>query len=264
MKQEILGANNKESNIVNDIAYTLLVILYNNQDMTQKSLHALKAISVISYVAKIQKGDARNVALCCMDVVLSYPPNRAVALEDVGTLSCLFTILFEPELKEFSLQHIQEMMAVKSDDYNLYEMLFSAYTDAFLRILSNPNEDSYHLLLKMLKTLQQALQQKTSRALQRQYRSRLDRIVHLLNFNCEGISRHELCIQVLRTLTLLLNGTHGSKRVMKQLGYNALRDLIFMCESGEPASDTFDELFNMVRHNDLFPAFLYIYIYIAC
>jgi hypothetical protein len=210
------------------------------------SLHSLKALSVISHVAKVQTGEARNVALCVMDVMLTYPANRVDALEDASTLSCLFTILFEQEFKNFALQHIQKMMTVKLDDAFIFDMLFSDYTGAFLRILSQPSESNYHLMMEMLHSLQVALQQSGRQILQRQYRPRLDRLVHLLNFNHEDLSRHDLCVQVLRTLTMLLSGNQGSKRVMKQLGYNALRELILMCEKGDPSSEIIDELLHLV------------------
>ncbi|KAL0480165.1 BRE1 [Acrasis kona] len=211
-----------DSEMLRPCVDSLLTITYNHTEGTLKSIHQGKTLRMISDLIlpdpesqRQQPEPIRHVAMCILDVCLSHGEIRLEALECNVTLSCLFSCLFIPQYKEFASGHIQKMMSVKSDQSIVFELFFAHYTDAFLRILSERTVHSYHLMMDMLDYLQRALKTRNPKILQRQIRPRLDKVIHLLTFSCADTDQHELCIRVLRTLTLLISDNHGSKRVIK-------------------------------------------------
>jgi WD40 repeat protein len=199
---------------------------------------------------------ARNILLYILDTQICNEVNQIIAIEDPNTLMCIFTCLYDPHLSDFVLSHVKRLFnSSKSDDAANFESLTIRIVDIFQKFSSidtastevtDEIEDSMQLVMRVLSAIQDGTTGPNRRYIQSQFRSKLGSIISILSVN-GGVSRHELCIQVIRTLTCLLSENEKSKEYMRNvIGYDSLRELILLSENYCPSQDLFGELLNML------------------
>lgn len=203
--------------------------------------------------------EARNIVLNLLDLSLRSPQGKFIALRDTETINVLFSSLMNSHLKEFALRHVIALMETKTDKSKTdHSSLGSKFSETLIEIQKRPTAENMELLFEMLNSIQRSIRGDHRKELQRAFKDNLHFFTALLNSNKEDfqhtISPEQLCIQVLKTLTLLIsNNSKAKEKFRREIGYDQLGQLILQCFEQKPTHSLMDTLFEMMADGEKAP-----------
>lgn len=152
-------------------------------------------------------------------MLLSHEDSRNMALTDANTVDTLFLCFFEPTLKDFGKEHILRLLSTpNTEQHPMFDTFLDVYTERLIGFTNKESLSEYdmRLLMEMLQLIEKGMNVSNRYFIQSYLKTKLDKFIHLLNmsemkFKNTNITKHDLCIQVLKTLSALLANNPQSK-----------------------------------------------------
>lgn len=182
----------------------------------------------------------RNIALRCINLLLSSATSLPSVMADGATLDMLFRVLLDKDLRTFSVTHLISIMRSDSGfikaNQELFFKLFERYLDTMLKQLADPCLDSVQLPTLLLDGLAAVLDQKECTEQQNLFCTagafiKITSMIHITpgKVTLAPAESHSLCLSVLRALTSLMAGNEENKDFFaKHIGYDQLKELILI------------------------------------
>jgi len=223
---------------VSDLATTLVNILKYNRLQTQTSLYHLNALPVLSMVIEYQQKtncvgleDEENIGLQARIKMLSVLEQflsddiqmSLYAVQDSRTISVLFSLLFQLDVRHFALKQIISLLAKTSMEESISLELYHKYMNLFQRVQKGPLPSHFSLLVTLFKGMRKVMTiNKSSQDLFRESHSFI-KIINLLANETNPQNLPLLCLQVLKTLNALMRANDQNKDYFyEKIGNNKL------------------------------------------